>query len=52
MMNSSCSGVFRIIQVKYHWMGGAGMLTLGLNFQAQGIIGLSSHFDVQFKEER
>ena len=33
-------------------MGGAGMLTLGLNVQAQDVIGLSNHFDVQLKRDR
>ena len=28
------------------------MLTLGLNVQAQDVIGLSNHFDVQLKRDR
>ena len=31
-------------------MGGAGLLTIGLNVQAQDIIGLSNHFDVLERE--
>ena len=44
-------GSVGIIQVNiYHWMGGAGLLTIGLNVQAQDLIGLSNHLDVLERE--
>ena len=44
-------GFVGIIQVNiYHWMGWAGLLTIGLHVQAQDLIGLSNHFDVLERE--